>query len=289
MLADDRVEGALIVRWITLLVLTVRGALRDDFGIAASSIAFAAFLAIIPLIGLVAGIYGLLVPATVVTHNLATITAILPVDAQRLVAHGLRNALVADRADLVTLVVSLGIALFSARRAGRSLLFGINLACRVERERQGLHRQIVSMLLVMACAALVLTALVSISVLTFLQSYVPDGLPGARLVSTAILFGSLTLGSGGGLILIYRYAPATEPVGWRQALPGAIAGMALWLAATALFRGYVAHVARFDDTYGSLSAVVVLMLWLTMSAWALLLGARLNVEAIDHSARERRG
>ncbi|QNE33195.1 YihY/virulence factor BrkB family protein [Sphingomonas sp. NBWT7] len=67
---------------------------------------------------------------------------------------------------------------------------------------------------------------------------------------------------------------------WRDALPGTIAGVAIWLVATLLFRTYVAHVARFDDTYGSLAAVVVLMLWLMVSAWALLLGARLNAEAI---------
>ncbi|WP_177200175.1 YihY/virulence factor BrkB family protein [Sphingomonas rubra] len=262
--------------------------MRDDFGIAASSIAFAAFLAVVPLVGLVAGIYGLVVPAAAVQHNLATLTAILPVDAQRIVAGSLHNALASDRAGIVTLIVTLGIALFSARRAGRSLLYGINLAYRVECERQGLHRQIVSMLLVLGCAALVLTALVSLSVLTFLQSYVPDGLPGARLTSTVVLFGSLTLGAGGGLILIYRYAPATGSVAWRQALPGTIASVVMWLATTVMFRAYVAHVARFDDTYGSLSAVVVLMLWLTMSAWALLLGARLNVEAMDHPMTERR-
>lgn len=57
----------------------------------------------------------------------------------------------------------------------------------------------------------------------------------------------------------------------------------MWLVATTLFRTYVAHVARFDDTYGSLAAVVVLMLWLMVSAWALLLGARLNAEAMAAS------
>jgi membrane protein len=142
----------------------------------------------------------------------------------------------------------------------------------------------VSTALVLCCAALVLTALVSLSVLAFLQSHVPDGLPGARLASTVTLFGALTLGAGAGLILIYRYAPAAEQrIPWRHVLPGTIAGVTMWLVATTLFRTYVAHVARFDDTYGSLAAVVVLMLWLMVSAWALLLGARLNAEAMAAS------
>ncbi|MDG6746410.1 hypothetical protein QCF01_18645, partial [Staphylococcus aureus] len=52
------------VKWTMLLVRTVRSALHDDFGIAASSIAFAAFLAMIPLIGLITGAYGLFAPPT---------------------------------------------------------------------------------------------------------------------------------------------------------------------------------------------------------------------------------
>ncbi|AIT05284.1 hypothetical protein MC45_01355 [Sphingomonas taxi] len=274
--------------WLTmtrrLFVLswrTIRSGMRDDFGIAASSIAFAAFLAIIPLIGLIAGAYGFFVPAHTVTRNLETLTAIMPVDARPIVSRGLHNTLATDRASVATLLVSVAIALFSARRAGRSLLHGINLAYRIERERRGLRRQFVSTALVLGCAALVLTALASLSILAFLQSYVPDGLPGARLASTLTLFGSLTLGAGAGLILIYRYAPASErAIGWRDALPGTVGGVTMWLIATILFRTYVAHVARFDDTYGSLAAVVVLMLWLMVSAWALLLGARLNAEVM---------
>lgn len=270
-------------KWVALSVRAVRSGLRDDFGIAASSIAFAAFLALVPLVGLIAGAYGLFVPGATVARNLATLTAILPHDAQHIVAGGLRDTLSGHSAG-VTVIVSLGIALFSARRAGRSLLHGINLAFRIERERRGLRRQITAMLLVLGCAGLVLTALISLSVLAFLQSYVPDGLPGARLASTIILFGSLTLGAGLGLMLVYRYAPASEAaIPWRSVLPGTVAGVTMWVGATLVFRLYVTHLARFDDTYGSLSAAVILMLWLMVSAWALLLGGRLNAEAMDQA------
>jgi membrane protein len=161
----------------------------------------------------------------------------MPVDARPIVSKGLHNALAPNRASLAAFVLSIGLALFSARRAGRSLLHGINLAYRIERERKGVRRQLVSTALVLCCAALVLTALISLSVLAFLQSYVPDGLPGARLVSTVTLFGALTLGAGAGLVLTYRYTPAAEQaIPWRHALPGTIAGVTMWLVATTLFR-----------------------------------------------------
>jgi len=215
-LVPDRDDPRRIGAAIPIRFTTVRSALDDDFG---------------------------------------TLVAILPRDAQRLVAGNPDTNLLSDRGGRATLVVSVGITLFSARRAGRSLLHGINLAYRIECERRGLRRQLVSTLLVLGCAALVLTALISLSILALLQSYVPDGLPGARLASTIILFGALTLG----------------------------AGVVMWLAATMAFRAYVARFARFDDTYGSLSAVVVLMLWLMVSAWSLLLRARLNAETMRHT------
>nr|WP_253069780.1 YhjD/YihY/BrkB family envelope integrity protein [Sphingomonas sp. H160509] len=63
--------------------------------------------------------------------------------------------------------------------------------------------------------------------------------------------------------------------------------MLLWIGATSAFRFYVSHVANYASTYGSLSAVIVLLLWLMMSAYILLLGAKLNAEAMA-AARPRR-
>src|SRR3546814_6823531 len=53
----------------------------------------------------------------------------------------------------------------------------------------------------------------------------------------------------------------------------------LWLAATVLFGLYVANFANYNATYGSLGAVVVLLMWLWVSAYAILIGAEINAEA----------
>ena len=254
--------------------------MRDDYGIVASSIRFAAFLAILPLLSLVALVYGMIVPADVVTTNIATLVDVLPDSAQRLVGTWLTNSLARHDASGVARLLSAAVTLFGARRAGRSLLHGINVAYGVEESRGPVMSQVAALAVVLASAALLLTALVSISALALIQDWVPKKLPHAALLFHLLLWGSLTLGPAVALLLTYRYAAAREPVPWRWVWPGAVTGVLLWGGATLTFRLYVSTFAGYASTYGSLAAVVVLLLWLMLSAWILLFGAKVNAEAL---------
>ena len=66
---------------------------------------------------------------------------------------------------------------------------------------------------------------------------------------------------------------------WEWLSVGSIAATVLWLVATLLFGLYVANFANYNATYGSLGAVVVLMMWLWVSAYAILIGGEINAEA----------
>jgi len=266
--------------WGRIYARAADGAMRDDYGIIASSIAFAAFLSILPLLGLVAAGYGMLVPSHVVASNIATLVGVLPGSAQKLVQAWLTNSLARHRPGGLAFLVSAVVTLFGARRAGWSLLHGINVASGVEQGRGPIFSQLVAIAVVLAGAGLLLTALVSISALALIQDLVPKDLPGAVRAFNLLLWGSLTLGPAVALVLTYRYASAREPVPWLWVLPGAATAVLLWLGATLAFRVYVGGIARYDSTYGSLSAVVVLQLWLMLSAYILLFGAKVNTEAL---------
>jgi len=67
---------------------------------------------------------------------------------------------------------------------------------------------------------------------------------------------------------------------------GATVATALWIAGSALFSVYVGEFASYDKTYGSVGAVVVLMMWLYVSVFAVLLGAELNGEMEHETARD---
>lgn len=207
------------------------------------------------------------VPAGVVTDNIATLVSILPSNVQELVQTWLTDSLARHDARGFELLLSGAVTLFGARRAGISLLHGINVASGIEDERGVIVNQLVALAVVAASAALLLTALVSISVMAVIERLVPNGLPGAALAFRLLFWTSLTLAPAAALMLTYRYAAARRPVPWRWVWPGTLTAALLWSFATLAFRLYVSRIADYASTYGSLSAVIVFELWLMLSAF----------------------
>jgi membrane protein len=88
----------------------------------------------------------------------------------------------------------------------------------------------------------------------------------------------------GGLGVLYRYGPSRSHARLRWVTSGAIAAAILWLLASLLFQIYVANFANYSATYGSLGAVIALLMWFWISAFVVLVGAELNAE-MEHQTR----
>jgi membrane protein len=89
-----------------------------------------------------------------------------------------------------------------------------------------------------------------------------------------------------GLSVMYRLGPDRDAPKWRWASPGALAAAALWIVGSILFSIYTANFAKYNQTYGSLGAVVITMLWLFLTALAIILGAELNAELERQTVRD---
>jgi membrane protein len=96
-----------------------------------------------------------------------------------------------------------------------------------------------------------------------------------------ILFAIIILGIG----LLYRFGPSRVPPQSRWVSVGSVLAAALWVAASALFSWYVANFNSYNETYGSLGAVIAFMVWIWISASIILLGAELNAELERWSGR----
>jgi membrane protein len=87
-----------------------------------------------------------------------------------------------------------------------------------------------------------------------------------------------------GIAVLYKAGPNRDDPEWRWVSVGSIVAMTLWLVASVLFRVYVANFASYNETYGSLAAVVILLFWLYITCFVVLLGAEINAE-LEHQTR----
>jgi len=80
------------------------------------------------------------------------------------------------------------------------------------------------------------------------------------------------------LAIVYRYAPDQQVPRWQWISWGSGVATALWILGSVAFTTYVTKVGSYDKIYGSLGAIIILLLWFYLSAYVTLIGAELNAE-----------
>jgi membrane protein len=88
------------------------------------------------------------------------------------------------------------------------------------------------------------------------------------------------------LAVLYRYAPNRDNPKWRWVTPGASVAVVLWVLGSVLFNVYVTNFGSYNETYGTLAAAVLLLLWLYLSAYVIILGAEFDAEMERQTARD---
>lgn len=273
--------------WFAVLKRAWKEAGNDNLNLISAGVAFYFFLAMVPLLASLVLTYGLVAdPATVVKH-LQGLTQVLPADAARLIGEQLFSVTQAARGEKgFGLLLALLLALYGGMRGASSIITALNIVYE-EEERRGFIRT--TLLAFGMTVGIVIVGVVGI-IAASAMSYVDELLRGAgpvvhwavRLASWALatVLASLAIAA------IYRYGPDRDEPKWRWLSAGSLIATLLWLIATLGFGFYVSNFGSYNATYGSLGAVVVLLMWLYLSAYVLLLGAELNAELEHQTARD---
>lgn len=266
------------IGWRDILIRVWRSAKADNLNVLAAGIAFYAFLALLPLIASTAMIYGLVsTPAEVVRH-VGRLVSIIPEAAQPLVARRVIEVIGDHRGNDLTLVLALLLTVYGGARSARSITAALNVIYGEGDVQRFARRWGIPILVALGSAALMLLALMAIALFGYVGEMMPEGTPLRWGVARFGFWLLIAIGISGGSALLYRYAPARRHARWAWIVPGAFATTMLWMLATFAFGYYIANLGRYDISYGSLAAVVVLLLWIYLSAFILLLGAKLNAE-----------
>jgi membrane protein len=262
-------------RWKRLALGTFRVFTDPDTAPRCAATAFFGFLSIFPAIATVALIYGLVANRTLVADTVSSLEYVLPGMALDIVREQLASLASQPRATLgIGLLISVPLALWSSSRGVDALLFAMSRV-RGEKEKRGFVKAaLVAIGLSIGASVFKVVALLTVAGLPALIPF-PSG---DELLVLLLRWPVLLLLSVGVLAVLYRWGPDRHPRKFRYIWPGALLASLLWLVAGAVFSIYVENFGNYQATFGSVSAAVVLLLWLYNSAQILVLGAAFNAE-----------
>jgi membrane protein len=180
-------------------------------------------------------------------------------------------------------VVSLLLALWSARQGITALMTATNIAYH-QPERRSFFKQVLISLAFTAGGVLGFLLMLLLGVAVPL---VLNALPIGPVVSTVILvFRWVFLWASAVLALavVYRYAPDRQNAKWRWVTWGSGIAATVWLIGSLLFALYVQNFGSYGKTYGALGGAIVLLTWFYLEGFALILGAEINAEMEHQTA-----
>jgi membrane protein len=249
---------------------------EHNLTLVSAGVAFYAFLAFVPTLIALVSVYGLVANPDDVQRQVDNVAGALPEEVRSFVEFQLTSITNANaRGVSITLVVAIVVALWSASAGMAALVTGLHVAHEEEEPKSFAAKRGKALLLTLG-AVIVLAAV--IWSLAFLPAFIEDvGLGDTgRLVFGIVRWPVLAAVMVVALGLLYRLA--VPEAGERTGLitPGAIVGTALWLLVSLLFAFYTANFASYSKTYGTLASIVVVLLWLFLSALAVLIGAEVD-------------
>ena len=260
-----------------ILAAVWKSAGEKHLGLIAAGVAFFGMFGIFPGIAAVIAIFGLVADPMVIAEQLVLMQDIIPPDAYQLLSSQINRLVNAPSQALGwATFVSITLALWSCRAGVGALIGGLN-AIAGQRVRNGIWQMVVAFLLTVALVSLAITALTVVVLLPIALAFIPMATSTAWLlegVRWLIALGVLMLA----LSLLYRFGPARSGSRGRWFTVGAFVVVVLWVAASAGLSFYLTNFASYNEVYGSIGAVIGLLLWLYVSAYLILLGAALNVE-----------
>lgn len=259
---------------------------RDNITIVAAGVAFYAMVSVFPLLGAAVAAYGLVATRHTAKEHISRLYEYMPGDAAETLARRVESLVDTDGETLgASLLLSLGFALFSGSRGIDALFTGMHIAYDEKRQRSWWKQRLLAF-------GLTIVGIFAGMLMLFLVAFVPTLFEwlnlggGKRIIGETLRFVALLVGMSLGLAVLYRYGPKRSNARWRWLSPGAFIGSVLWLAFSYGFSFYVAHWGDYEATYGAIGGVIVLMIWLYISAFAVLLGAEIDAELEHQTFRD---
>ena len=264
--------------WGALVLRAYREAEKDRVLAVAAGVAFYGLLALLPAVTAFVSLYGLFVPTTDIADHLRTAGSLLPAAANEIVADQVNKLTAADPVALsVASIFGLVVSIWSTNSAMKAIMDALNVAYGVTDRRGIIRFNLTSMAMTVGAVLVVICMLLTLAAVPLILDRIWLGWATEFLLSYgrwALLFAILITA----IAVLYRVGPDVPDARWRWISPGSLsAGVGLVVFSIG-FSWYAENFAKYNETYGSLGAVIAFLVWGWLSATVVLFGAELNAE-----------
>ena len=272
----------------TRLGWRIKDAIIDDqIGLLAAGVAFYALLALVPAITAMMAISGLIVDPTEIVTQIDHLEGLMPDEAVDIITDQATSVAGSRQSGLgLTAILGILLAIYSASRGMGSLIKGMNVAYNQREKRGIIVLTLINLVLTVFLIIGVLLGLLATTAIPAFLSFMDFG-PGWSVLISLLTLVTIFFMTIFGLSLLYRFGPSRRRPQWSWASIGAVVGCTLWIIASAGFAFYVSNFGSYNESFGALGGIVVLLMWLWISAFIVLLGAELNAEIETIRAQEQ--
>jgi membrane protein len=249
--------------WKDILLRAFSGVSKHRLLAVAAGAAFYELLAIFPGVTAFVSTYGLFASGDQIRHHLSLLAHVAPASALDIIGDQIDRIVAKGAGSLsLTFIFGFALALWSANAGIKAIFDALNVIYDEDEKRAG-------------------------GVVAFPSALSRLGADRiGQILISALRWPALFVIVTFGLAVLYRFGPSRREAKWRWLTLGSTMGALVWLLGSAAFSWYIANVADYNATYGSLGAAIGLMMWLWLSAVVVLLGAQLNAEVEHQTARD---
>ncbi len=268
-----------------VVLLEARISSRDKkLPILAAGSAFYASLAFFPLLAAIIAITAHTLDVGELKSVLSAIEIYFPIDIAALIGSQIESAFEYNIRNILVAFIAIAIALYAATRAMYILITATNVAYDQDEKRKTV--QLFRLSFVMALFAIFMITVVLALVLVDQSALEAIGVPTILAVTLPVVrWVLLTIIIALSLAFFYRFALSTRNPHWKWVSWGAGIASIIWLGGTTLFFLYAKYLSVYSSIYNVFGSVVVLLIWLNLSAFIILLGAVINHRLEDRTTR----
>jgi len=280
---DPRFRGHSFRDWREILVRAVKSFLSNNGTMLASALAYSTFFAIPSVLLVAVGVFTLVAGPDTISTLMDHFRHVMPAQATSLLGTSLHRLDRNQSASVVMTVVGGVLAVWSTTGAMSAYMTALNLAYERKDRRSFVRKRLVALQM----AAVIGFAFVLVAVLlifgpaleTLVAAHAGRASGTVGWIWWAAEWPILLLGLVAAFSTLLHLGPDVPHRRWHFVTPGSVLATVIWLAVSGLFAVYTSSFSSYNKTWGTLSAVIVMLTWLWLTAIALLLGAELNAES----------